>query len=136
MVVYLLENKKFIDNFCKPSCSLKHMVVLRLNMTIVMARDIFMDTKDQIHPREKKDRAVIDNLLQGEPNDYNLLELARMTIRYRDFPGAREIQTDLATVLNKWQLTEEQLYQKTREIYAVKNPYSDRFKSNQKQDWT
>ncbi len=95
-----------------------------------------MDTKDQIHPREKKDRAVIDKLLQGEPNDYNLLELARMTIRYRDFPGAREIQTDLETVLNKWQLTEEELYQKTRDIYAVSNPYSDRFKSNQKQDWT
>ena len=95
-----------------------------------------MDTKDQIHPREKKDREVIDRLLQGEPNEYNLLELARMTIRYRDFPGAREIQKDLQTILNKWQFTEEQLYQKTREIYAVNNPYSDRFKSNQKQDWT
>ena len=95
-----------------------------------------MDTKDQIHPREKKDRAVIDKLLQGEPNEYNLLELARLTIRYRDFPGARAIQTDLETVLNKWQLTEEELYQKTRDIYAVNNPYSDRFKSNQKQDWT
>ena len=95
-----------------------------------------MDTKDQIHPREKKDREVIDRLLQGEPNEYNLLELARMTIRYRDFPGAREIQKDLQTIFNKWQFTEEQLYQKTREIYAVNNPYSDRFKSNQKQDWT
>lgn len=95
-----------------------------------------MDTKDQVHPREKKDRAVIDNLLQGEPNEYNLLELARLTIRYRSFPGARAIQKDLATVLNKWQLTEEQLYKKTREIYAVNNLYSDRFKSNQKQDWT
>ena len=95
-----------------------------------------MDTKDQIHPREKKDREIIDKLLQGEPNKYNLLELARLTIRYRGFPGARAIQTDLETVLNKWQFTEEQLYQKTRDIYAVKNPYSDRFKSNQKQDWT
>ncbi|ELS05544.1 Protein of unknown function (DUF3288) [Xenococcus sp. PCC 7305] len=95
-----------------------------------------MSSKDQVHPRAQKDRLVIDKLLQGEPNDYNLLELARMTIRYRDFPGAREIQTDLETVMNKWQLTEEQLYQKTRAIYAVNNPYSDRFKSNQKQDWT
>ncbi len=95
-----------------------------------------MDTKDQIHPRQKKDREVIDRLLQGEPNEYNLLELARMTIRYRDFPGARDIQKDLQTILNKWQFTEEQLYQQTREIYAVNNPYSDRFKSNQKQDWT
>ena len=95
-----------------------------------------MNTKDQIHPRGKKDRLVIDKLLEGEPNEYNLLELARMTIRYRDFPGARDIQADLAKVLQKWQLSEEQLYQKTREIYAVHNPYSDRFKSNQRQDWT
>ncbi|MDJ0902746.1 MAG: DUF3288 family protein [Xenococcus sp. MO_188.B8] len=95
-----------------------------------------MDTKDQIHPREKKDREAIDRLLQGEPNEYNLLELARLKIRYQGFPGARAIQTDLQTVLNKWQLTEDQLYQKTREIYTVKNPYSDRFKSNPKQDWT
>ena len=86
-----------------------------------------MDIKDQIHPREKKDRDIIDKLLQTEPNEYYLLELARLTIRYRGFPGAREIQTDLATVLNKWQLTEEQLFQKTREIYAVNNSYSDRY---------
>ncbi len=95
-----------------------------------------MDTKDQVHPREKKDRGIIDKLLQGEPNEYNLLELARLIIRYRGFPGARAIQTDLETVLNKWQLTEEQLYQKSRDIYAVKNFYGDHFKSNQKQDWT
>ncbi|MGK7894579.1 MAG: DUF3288 family protein [Xenococcus sp. (in: cyanobacteria)] len=75
---------------------------------------------------------MIDKLLQAETNEYNLLELARLTIRYRGFPGTKAIQKDLATVINKWQLTEEQLYQKSREIYTVNRTYSDRFKANQK----
>lgn len=95
-----------------------------------------MSDRDQQHPREAKDRVVIDNLLQSEPNDYNLLELARFTIRYRGFPGARSIQQDLQTILHKWQLTEEELYQKTRTIHQKQKIYSDRFKKDQKQDWT
>ncbi|MDJ0536993.1 MAG: DUF3288 family protein [Xenococcaceae cyanobacterium MO_207.B15] len=95
-----------------------------------------METQDQKHPRQKSDRAVLDNLLKAQANDYNLLELARLTIRYRGFPGARDIQQDLQKVLHNWQLTEEQLYEKTRQIYALENPYRDRFKSDNKQDWT
>lgn len=95
-----------------------------------------METQEQKHPREKSDRAVLETLLQGQPNNYNLLELARLIIRYRGFPGARDIQQGLQQVLQNWQLTEEQLYQKTRQIYAVENPYRDRFKSGNQQDWT
>ncbi|VEP15918.1 conserved hypothetical protein [Hyella patelloides LEGE 07179] len=95
-----------------------------------------MSNQDQKHPREAKDRSVINNLLQSEPNDYNLAELARMTIRYRGFPGARSIQQDLQTVLSNWQLTEEELYQKTRDLHSQQKVYSDRFKTDQKQDWT
>lgn len=95
-----------------------------------------MKTQDQKHPREKSDRTILEDLLQGQPNDYNLLELARLTIRYRDFPGARDIQQGLQQVLQNWQLTEAQLYQKTRQIYARENPYCDRLKSGNQQDWT
>ena len=95
-----------------------------------------METQDQKHPREKSDRAVLENLLQGQPNNYNLLELARLTIRYRGFPGARDIQQGLQKVLHNWQLTEEQLYQKTRQIYQGEHPYRERFKSDNQQDWT
>lgn len=95
-----------------------------------------MTNLDQKHPREAKDRNVIDNLLQGEPNDYNLAELARLTIRYQSFPGARSIQQDLKQILSNWQLTEEQMYQKARDIHSQKSIYSDRFKTDQKQDWT
>lgn len=95
-----------------------------------------MSNQDQQHPREAKDRIVINNLLQSEPNDYNLAELARLTIRYQGFPGARSIQQDLQTILNNWQLTEAELYQKTRTIHKEQKIYSDRFKSDQQQDWT
>ena len=95
-----------------------------------------MSNQDQQHPREAKDRNVIDSLLQGQPNEYNLAELARLTIRYRNFPGARSIQQDLQKILNQWQLTEEQLYQKTRDLHSQHSIYSDRFNSDQKQDWT
>lgn len=95
-----------------------------------------MSNQDQQHPREAKDSIVINKLLESEPNDYNLAELARLTIRYRDFPGARSIQKNLQKILNNWQLTEEELYQKTRAIYSQKKIYRERFKTNQKQDWT
>ena len=95
-----------------------------------------MRDRDRLHPREAKDRIVVDNLLQNEPNDYNLAELARLIIRYRGFPGARSIQQDLQTILSNWQLTEEELYQKTRTIHREQKIYSDRFNRDGKQDWT
>ena len=95
-----------------------------------------MSNQDQQHPRETKDSNVISNLLQSEPNEYNLAELARLTIRYRNFPGAREIQQHLQQILHNWQLTEEELYQTTREIHRQRKIYRDRFKTDQKQDWT
>lgn len=95
-----------------------------------------MQNQDQIHPREKLDREIINNLLQGEPDDYKLVELARLRIRYRNFPGARDIQNDLELVLQQWQLSEEELYAKTREIHAVGTIYRDRVKSKDQQDWT
>jgi hypothetical protein len=95
-----------------------------------------MSNQDQIHPREKSDRVVIDNLLNAEPNDYNLVELARLRIRYHNFPGAREIQKDLDRVLQQWQLTETELYDKTRQIHALGQVYRRRVKDKDQQDWT
>ena len=92
---------------------------------------------DQKHPQSKKDRATVDSLLkvQLEPSDRDLVELARLIIRYRDFPGARDLQRDLQIVLNNWQLTEEELYTKTRAIHAVGMVYR-RTATGEQQDWT
>ncbi|MEM8808824.1 MAG: DUF3288 family protein [Cyanobacteria bacterium P01_G01_bin.38] len=81
------------------------------------------EQKDQQHPQYKKDRDVANGLLNAEPDDLNLAELARLRIRYDGFPGARDIQTDLDKVLDNWGLTEAQLFEKTRELHQIKTLY-------------
>lgn len=92
---------------------------------------------EQKHPQNKKDRLTVDQLLQvkSEPGERELVELARLLIRYRDFPGARDIQQDLKLTLDTWQLTEEELYRKTRAIHAAGTVYR-RTATGEKQDWT
>jgi hypothetical protein len=92
--------------------------------------------RDQTHPLEKKDRDIVNNLLQQEPTDYNLAELARLTMRYDGFPGARDIQQDLKKIFDRWQLTEAELYQKTRQIHHHKPVYKTRGESQDQQDWS
>ena len=92
---------------------------------------------DQTHPQNRKDRATVDALLQvkSEPTDRSLVELARLIIRYRDFPGARDIQRDLQVVLDTWGLNEDELYSKTRAIHAEGMVYR-RTATGEQQDWT
>jgi hypothetical protein len=91
--------------------------------------------QDQQHPQEKLDRENINRLLQEGVNDYNLAELARLGIRYRNFPGARDIQRDLDLLLKQWQLTEEELYEKTRQLHNKERVYQRRSGEDQ-QDWS
>ncbi|KOR36738.1 MULTISPECIES: DUF3288 family protein [Planktothricoides] len=88
--------------------------------------------QDQLHPLAAKDRAIVESLLDGEPTDYNLAELARLRIRYRGFPGAKDIQADLEKLLAKWNLTEEELFEYTRKIHGLGHIY--RPKSDE-EDW-
>ncbi len=50
--------------------------------------------------------------LTGEPTEYNLAELARLRIRYRGFPGSRDIWSDIEKVLARWNMDEEGLFEK------------------------
>jgi hypothetical protein len=92
--------------------------------------------RDQTHPLEKDDRQIVKKLLQEESTNYNLAELARLRMRYQDFPGARDIQQDLELVLNKWELTEAQLYEKTFQIHTQKPVYQTRGENKDRQDWS
>jgi hypothetical protein len=92
--------------------------------------------KDQQHPLYSRDRALLNNLLNGEINDYNLAELARLRIRYYGFPGARDIQQDLDKVLQAWKLTQEELYEKTRQIHSRGLAYKSRAKRQDTEDWS
>lgn len=92
------------------------------------------EIQEQKHPQARGDREIVNTLLNGQPIDYNLAELARLLIRYRGFPGARDIQADLQKVLRLWGLTEEQLYAKTQQIHAEAKVYKGRGKKGEEED--
>jgi hypothetical protein len=90
--------------------------------------------KEQQHPLYNRDRPIVDTLLTQEATDYNLAELARLRIRYQGFPGAKDIQRDLNLILQQWSLTEEQLFEKTRELHNLGGIYKSRGK-REEEDW-
>lgn len=93
------------------------------------------ERQDQQHPQEKNDRELVNRLLQEKASDYSLVELARLFIRYQGFPGARDIQRDLILLRQKWQLSEEELFEKTRQIHAQGDIYR-RQNEDELQDWS
>ncbi len=93
-----------------------------------------LEGKDQQHPLWSRDRQLADMLLNGEPTELNLAELARLKMRYQGFPGARDIQTDLNKTLARWGLTEPELFAKTRQIHATMQVYKGR--ANKQEDWS
>lgn len=92
------------------------------------------NTKDQQHPQYKADREVVNQLLAGEATDYNLVELARLMIRYDGFPGARDIQADLKKTMARWQFTEDALFAKTRAIHQQGDVYKGLGRG--REDWS
>ena len=92
--------------------------------------------QDQTHPQANRDRLVIDALLKGQPTEHHLVELARLHIRYKGFPGAREIQQDIKLLFQQWGLTEESLFATTREIHMSGRAYSHLRKGEDLKDWS
>ena len=100
-----------------------------------------MENKDREHPQYKRDRELLNDLLEKDidklkkekKSDRALADLARLKIRYRNFPGARDIQRDLQETMKKWKLDEETLYQETRKIHAKGKVYRE--ESNEQDDW-
>lgn len=90
--------------------------------------------KDQQHPLYSDDRQIANTLLSEQPTDFNLAELARLRIRYQGYPGARDIQADLDKVLQQWQLTEEALFEQTRQLHQTAQVYKGR--APQREDWS
>lgn len=91
---------------------------------------------EQQHPLYSRDREILNTLFQEGLNDYNLAELARLKIRYSSFPGARDIQADLEKLLQKWQLSEAQLYQQTRQLHAKTRIYQVGSNKREEEDWS
>ena len=92
--------------------------------------------QDQTHPQAGRDRLIIDQLLKGSMTDDHLVELARLHIRYKGFPGAREIQQDIKLLFQQWDLTEESLFATTREIHMSGRAYSHLRQGEDIKDWS
>jgi hypothetical protein len=94
------------------------------------------ENKEQQHPQEKNDKEIVDRLLREEPSERHYAELARLRIRYCNFPGARELQQNLDALLQRWQLTEEQLFELTRQLHTTGQVYKRGSNSQGQDDWS
>jgi hypothetical protein len=91
----------------------------------------------QKHPQERRDREVLSIISQNSADDpLSLAELARLRIRYEGFPGAIEIKETLDQILQRWNLTEAELFAKTREIHQSERIYQVKSKFQPQEDWT
>lgn len=92
------------------------------------------EAKEQQHPQYRTDRQLVSQLLNGEASDLNLVELGRLMVRYKGFPGAFDIQKDLEKTLSHWGLTEADLYAKTRALHQQGDVYKGLNRG--REDWS
>jgi len=90
---------------------------------------------EQKHPLAHIDRDIVRDILQQGQTDYNLAEVARLKIRYHNFPGARDIQHDLDLILKQWELTEDELFTKVLQIHAEGKVYRKKTDEDE-EDWS
>ena len=74
---------------------------------------------DQIHPLHDIDKNIIDAIVVKKiPADIDLINLARLINRYKNFPGEKALKNDLEKIIKFWDISEEILFAKTREIWS------------------
>ena len=75
--------------------------------------------EEQSHPLYKIDREHVDRLLsKHSPTAEDLVDLARLLIRYEGFLGAADLQRDMNKTLKLWGFPRESLNKKVQEIWS------------------
>ena len=73
----------------------------------------------QNHPLYSTDRENLDRLIGiDSPSTIDFVELARLLIRYQDFIGAEDLNSDIEKLLKKWNLNRDKLEEKTKKIWS------------------
>ncbi len=73
----------------------------------------------QNHPLYSTDRENLDRLSSVDsPTSIDFVELARLLIRYQDFNGAEDLNSDMEKILRKWEINRENLEEITRKIWS------------------
>ena len=76
-------------------------------------------SNQQIHPLHKTDKQIIDSLITTKmPEDFDLINLARLINRYDNFPGEIEIKDDIKKTLKFWNISQDTLFSKTRKLWS------------------
>ena len=76
-------------------------------------------SNEQTHPLHEIDKNIIDSLIAKEnPEDIDLVNLARMINRYSNFPGEIEIKNDIEKILKFWEINKDELFSKTKNIWS------------------
>ena len=79
----------------------------------------FFMSNEQIHPLHATDKKIIDSLITKEkPEDFDLINLARLINRYDNFPGEIELKQDIEKILKFWKITKDNLYSMTKKIWS------------------
>ena len=87
-------------------------------------------SNEQTHPLHATDKKIIDSLIIKEnPENFDLINLARLINRYDNFPGEIEIKEDIKKILKFWNITQEILFCMTRKLwlnnFRPSNPTKD-----------
>ena len=73
----------------------------------------------QNHPLYLTDRENLDRLCAiDSPTSNNFVELARLIIRYQDFRGAEDLNSDMEKLLKKWSINRDKLEEITRKLWS------------------
>ena len=73
----------------------------------------------QNHPLYLTDRENLDRLCAiDSPTSNNFVEIARLIIRYQDFRGAEDLNSDMEKLLKKWNINRDKLEEITRKLWS------------------
>ena len=76
-------------------------------------------SNEQTHPLHSTDKNILDSLITKEiPEDFDLINLARLINRYTNFPGETEIKNDIEKILKFWKIPKNDLFLKTKYIWS------------------
>ncbi len=76
-------------------------------------------SNDQTHPLHAIDKKIIDSLIsKNRPEDLDLINLARLINRYDNFPGEIEIKDDIKKTLKFWNITKDDLFSMTMNLWS------------------
>ena len=74
---------------------------------------------EQTHPLHVTDKKIIDSLITKDtPEEFDLINLARLINRYDDFPGEIDLKKDIEKILKFWNITRDNLQSMTKKLWS------------------